>query len=254
MNNKITLCFLFILLSLIFVTIGVSAKESGFSMYAVLEKEAKSVLNRIDLTFLTEEPPKEAINCFDVNENGLFVVGCETGMKKTVCVYSYEGIFQFGYSFVDAGSIYVELFDDYLAIYTVRGSLAIVLDFTGNVEKILAIINTPHNNQYWYYLTKLTSKETKSAIFKIRNDMGFLFNLFASDYSQVVVKEANGEEKIIYDVNSGQFAKKLTFLIGLIIFVAIVVFCIVKWFPKTNPGKTGGRQGTARKTGDGFLS
>ena len=230
MKFKNIIFFLFILFCLIYVAIGVSAQESGFTMEPVLEEETESILERIDLTFLSEEPPKEAINSFDVNENGFFVVGCETGMKKTVCIYSYEGIFQFGYSFEDTGSIYVELFDDYLAVYTVRGSLAIVLDFAGNVEKILDILNTPENNQYWYYLSKLTSKETKSAVFIIRNNMGFLFNLFASDYSQVVVKETTGEEKVIYDVNSGQFAKKLTFFIIILVFVSIIVIFLSSSF------------------------
>lgn len=227
-------CFLAVLLVfllLIGFNIESIALNIGFATESLPSENAKKVVKNVNISVLHEEPDKQSIECFDVNENGLIAIGCESFDDKTVAVYSNDGVFQYGYKFETSGSFGVEWDNDILVIYFVRSDIAIAVDSGGNVDSVLKISNTIENNSYWNHSVFSKTRQVGNDNYIIKNDMGF-FNWFASSYSQLVKIDSNGESHVLYDVNSAQMLKMIAMFVGVLVFVCFVVIVVIRQFAK----------------------
>lgn len=220
---------------LIFSTVGYSAMamNTGYSTEPLPEKDVDAIIENIELSFLTEEPTKDSIVCFAVCEDGNIAIGSQVSEKKTVCIYGADGDFKHGYTFTDSGSFGIELDSEALIIYFVRGGIAVSVDFNGEITEIAKIQNTIENNSYWNNVVDAKNKKIGDVEYSIKNNMGVL-NLFASSYSQLVAKEANGQERIIYDIGSIQLLETIFIMVVVILFVGIVAVSIVVQIRKNN--------------------
>ena len=108
---------LFLLLLLSSGGIEILAMNTGFDTQPLPKDKINTFLNNVNISVLTEEPPKRAIECFDVNENGIIAIGSSNFKEKSICVYTNDGIFQYGYSFKCEGSFGIEMDEDILNIY-----------------------------------------------------------------------------------------------------------------------------------------
>ena len=225
--------FATILLLILLVIAGVKmlAVNTGFSTESLPENDRNTLLKNVNISMLADEPPKKAIKCFSVNEDGLVAIGCGNSESKTVCIYTNDGVFKYGYSFKCSGSFGIEFDKSVLNIYLVRSDVAIAVNSTGEVESVLKIQNTSENNTYWNNCVFSTKREIGDTEYFLKNDMG-IFNLFASSYSQLIVTNKNGEETIIYDVNSAQFLNAAAVAAVVTVFVcfagAVVIWRFIK--------------------------
>ena len=242
-------CFFSILLVMIMLTIGtvdVFAMNTGFYTEPLSESDIDTILKNVNISILEEEPPKKSIECFDVNENGVVAIGCYSTDYKTVCIYSSNGDFQYGYRFETSGTFGIELNDDILNIYLVRSDIAIAINPTGEVESVLKIPFTSENNSYWNHNIYSRQRKVGDVEYALKNDMG-IFNLFASSYSQLIVTTPDGEENIMYDVNSTQLTKMIISSVGIFAFacfcVSTIVLQSIKFYRKRNATKTGEASG-----------
>ena len=89
------------------------------------------------------------IDCFDVNAHtGNILICCEGMMSiKTVEIYTSEGSFQYGYTFLDPGSIAAEWEGDNVIIYSVRGGYGTVVDREGNTIEVRSEIDNSYLNK-----------------------------------------------------------------------------------------------------------
>lgn len=231
--KRIRCIFTIILLLLILVTEGaeVVAVNTGFSTESLSEDDTNTLLKNVNISMLADEPSKKAIECFDVNEDGLIAIGCSSSENKTVCIYTSDGIFQYGYSFKCSGNFGIELDKSVLNIYLVRSDIAIAVNSAGEIESTLKIQNTSKNNSYWNDCVFSTRRKIGSTEYFLENDMGIL-NLFASSYSQLITTNTNGEESIIYDVNSAQFSKMVVNVGAVIVFICLAVAVVIWHFIK----------------------
>lgn len=223
-----------IILSLLLPIIGgveVLAMNTFFSTELLPEDDMNTLLKNINISMLTDEPSRKTIQCFDVNEDGLIAIGCSDSENKTVCVYTRDGVFQYGYSFKCSGSFGIEFDKSVMNIYLVRSDIAIAVNSVGEVDSILKIQNTSENNSYWNDSVFSTKRKVGDIEYFLKNDMG-IFNLFASSYSQLIIRNNYGEESIVYDVNSAQFSKMLVVAIGIIVFSCIVTGVVIRHFIK----------------------
>lgn len=226
--------FFTIMLLLLLLIIGgveVLAMNTGFSTELLPEDNMNTLLKNINISIFTDEPPKKAITCFDVNEDGVIAIGCSNSENKTVCIYTSDGVFQYGYSFKYSGNFGIELDKSVLNIYLVRSDVAISVNSVGEVESILKIKNTSENNSYWNNCVFSTSRRIGNTEYVLENDMGIL-NLFASSYSQLIITNKNGERIIIYDVNSAQFSNMIIVVSLVIVFICLVTAVVVWKFIK----------------------
>ena len=227
-------CFFTILLLIFLLTNGVVevlATNMGFSTEVLPEDDIDTFLKNINISFFEDEPSKTGIKCFDVNENGVIAIGCSSSDIKTVCIYTNDGDFQYGYRFNCSGDFGVELYNDNLIVYFVRSDVAIMVNSMGKVESILKIKNTSENNYYWNHFVFSTKRKVGDMEYMLRNDMG-VFNLFALSYSQLWKTDATGNEQLIYDANSTQLFYVLMMFFGVLVSVGVVAVIITKEFRK----------------------
>lgn len=211
---------------------SVFAMESpGFSTEEMSQEEIELFLSNINISMFALEPTKEPIKCFDVNENGMIAIGTENSNNKKVCIYSVDGIFQYGFRFKTDGSFGVELENDIVKIYFVRSDVSVLVNSAGEIEGLSKISNTSENNSYWNKAVRKTSKTIGEYEYILKNDIGFL-GVFASTYSQLYRVDTRGEEILIYDVNSYQSVHMMIAFVGIIIFVSIVILTIIRQFKK----------------------
>ena len=229
---RIRYIFIAILLLILLAAGGakILAVNTGFSTEPLSEDDISTLLKNVSISMLTDEPSKKAIKCFSVNEDGLIAIGYGNSENKTVCIYTNDGVFKYGYSFKCSGSFGIELDKSVLNIYLVRSDVAIAVNSAGEVEGVLKIQNTSENNAYWNNCFFSTKREIGDTEYFLKNDMG-IFNLFASSYSQLIIIDKNGEESIIYDVNSAQISN-MAVATGAIVLICLAGAVAIRHFIK----------------------
>ena len=214
---------LIVLIPVLFTsTIKANAINTGFDTCDMPAEEKTSIISNINLTQITEEPAKKSIVCFAVSDNHMIAVGQEASIKKTVCVYSSEGAFQYGYTFVDYGPFGLEWDGENLNIYFVRGGLVISVTPSGEVIDVLDIQDTTHNNSYTKDILYSTKRKIGCIEYTLENNMGFL-NSVASSYSILSIINANGEKNVIYNVHDNQLFNTTLKYVYTVTFICIVV-------------------------------
>lgn len=208
-------CIIFVLLPNI---LKVSALDTGFKTKGLSIEDKNTFISNTDLLLIDEEPTKNPILCFDVNNNQLIAVGQRTSGRKAIYIYSNEGVFQYGYTFNCTGDFGVEWDENNLNIYFVRSSVLATVSPHGEILDILEVQNTIENNSYVNHFIYSDKRLIDCTEYFIGNPSRML-NLFAPSYSQITVKTGNGSEYIIYDVSSIYFSK----MIGTIVFFCLLV-------------------------------
>lgn len=207
------------------------AIDTGFLTGEMPQSKKDMFINYINISLTDEEPPRKAIECFDVNLNGQIAIGSSNFESKTISVYATDGEFQYAYNFKCDGKFGVEWHDDKLFIYFVRSDVAVAVDATGKIGSVLEIENTPENHAYWNDCVFAVQRRVGNTEYMLKNDMGIL-NIFASNYSQLVCVDPEGGEFLLYDVNSTQLTSAIVILIGGLVFVCIVLLVVVRQFHK----------------------
>lgn len=226
-NNFLTI--LFVLILVLGTKMQVQAVNTGFEVEAVSREEKNMVSTNIQLSLLTTEPEKKGIDVFDVNEGAMIAVGQFDGGSgvQYIAVYSQEGIFQYGYSFISSGAFGIDWDGDNILLYVFRAQMIVAIDPQGEIVDVVRVLETPENNDYRNHEIFARKKVVGNVEYTIKNDIGFL-EFFASSYSQLTATPANGEEIILYDVNDMQLRKMICkFILG--VSVAIVGICVAIW-------------------------
>ena len=224
-----TLLFIFIII--VSTRVNAFAMNTGFTTEEASEQTINNIINKTPISILTEEPAKKTIDHFDVNQYGMIAIVQSVPDIKTICVYTKSGEFKYAYRFKCDGSVGVEWDENTLMIYLVRESVAFTVNSNGEIEHIVGIANTIENNSYWNHSVFANKRVIDNTEYRLNNDRG-IFNLFASSYTQLVVTENNGEESIIYDVNSSQIVKDIATFILIVILIFIAIYYIRKEFIK----------------------
>lgn len=229
----------FLLSILIFVMLAnvmnANAMHTGFEITELTNEDKNTFISNINLVLIDEEPTKKSITCFDVNSNGFIAIGQNTVDRKTICVYSNEGVFQYGYTFNCSGDFGVEWDEENLNIYFVRSGVIVSVTSKGETLDVFEVQNTIKNNSYINHFIHATNRTVGNDEYFIRNDMGLL-NIFASSYSVIIVKDSTGTESIIYDVGSMQLTKMIVTISLICVFVFVAIAAIARQFVKLRTG------------------
>lgn len=224
---------LFLLIALIPVlltsTIPANALNTGFDTYEKPAEEKASFISNINLSLITEEPAKKSIECFAVSDNHMIAVGQENlGMsrKKTVSVYSSDGVFQYGYTFGCYGAFGLEWDNENLNIYFVRSDVILSVTPSGEVLDALEIQDTKHSNAHMNDLLNSNKRKIGDTEYALQIDLGFL-RFLATSHSKVIATNENGETSVIYDATEAHLLETSLFAIYLSFFlVAFIVYAI----------------------------
>ena len=213
----------------IFVLLGnfVDAKavNTGFEVGLLSNEEKNMFIANIDIKLIEDEPEKKSIVCFDVNNSNLIAIGQKTSDRKSICVYSCEGDFQYGYTFNCDGDFGVEWDKDNLNIYFVRGHMLVSVAPSGKILDALEVQDTIDNNSYVNHFIHATERTVDDTEYRIGNQKKLL-NFLSASYSQITVKNVAGEEIIIYDVSSTKQLNTITTIVICLAFFLLVVFIV----------------------------
>lgn len=224
-NFYLVLLFIFLFVSFANV-IEIKAMNTGFKTSDLPTEEKDKFLSNTNILLIREEPDQKTISCFDVNNNRLIAIGQNTPNRKTICIYSSEGVFQYGYTFHCSGDFGVEWDKDNINIYYVRSSVIVSVTPNGEILDVLEVQNSIENNSYVNKFIHATERTIGDTTYLIRNDIGIL-NLFAPSYSQIVVKDTANAESIIYDVGALQRSNIMSILVIVFVTVLFGIVAIV---------------------------
>ena len=226
-----TVFAILLILTLMLNVKDVFAMDTGFSTEPLSEADKNNFLSNANISILDTEPKKEAIECFDVNEEGMIAIGHKASDYKILCIYTHDGAFQYGYKFNCSGSFGVEWDGNNINIYFARSDVIVAVNTIGEIMDVRKVQNTIDNNSYRNHFIFSNERIVDDTEYTIRNDMG-VFNLFASSYSQLVASKSTGETNVLYDANLTQYMNTLALFIVVLIFVTFVVFGIIWQFIK----------------------
>ena len=228
---KMKRTYLFLLSFLIFVLftneIKVEAVNTGFQTNHLTSEEKNTFLSNINILLIDKEPMKNTIKCFDVNNNHLIAIGQNASERKTICVYSNEGVFQYGYTFSCNGDFGIEWDGENLNIYFVRSDILVSVAPNGEVLDILAVQNTIDNNSYVNHFIRSTQRVIDATEYVMENNPRIIDWVTAS-YSQVIVKDSVGTETTIYDADSVQIFNIIVTFIILCGFIGVAIL-VIAW-------------------------
>lgn len=235
--KKILLSLLPVLLLLLGGVLNVAAMDTGFTTYDMESDKKQIFLSNIDMTLITSEPEKNSIICFDVNDDGLIIIGSGKREEKLLSVYTSDGAFQYGYKFNCSGSFGVEWNGNNVIVYFVRSDVAALFDNTGNNLELKMIEDTIDNNSYWNHFVYSVERTVNKEQYVMKNDMGLL-NFFATSYSQVVKTDEAGNTTTVYDVNRPNLITTIILVIlFLTVFLSVLIYVIVLTIRNTHKGK-----------------
>ena len=203
------------------------AINSGFELEPISNELELQIQDNTDISVFEQEMLGNTIECFDVNDNGMIALGTNNSGQKIVSIYNSQGVFQYGYQFNCSGSFGVEWDTDNIIIYFVRSDIACSVNPLGEIQEIVEIKSNSNNNSYWNNRVFSTTRTVGNVKYRIQNDFGIL-NIFSTSYSQLVIQDSNGQEKIIYDVNSQQLIKMIVEFVMVLSIVLIVLFVLIK--------------------------
>lgn len=226
------LFFLFIFIFVFINSTKVNAVNTGFITNQMSSKEENTFVSNINILPIDKEPIRKTITCFDVNSNHLIAIGQHTtGRKKTICVYSKDGLFQYGYTFNCTGNFGIEWDKENINIYFVRSSAIVSVTPTGEVLDVSEVQNSIENNSYINHFIHATKRSVGNDEYIMRSNLGLL-NIFATSYSQIIVKDSTGVENVIYDVSSKHLSSMIVTTVITCLFVLSVIVPIVWQFIK----------------------
>ena len=153
------------------------------------------------------------IDCYDVNAHtGDILICCEGMMSiKTVEIYTPQGSFQYGYTFLDPGSIAAEWEGDNVIIYSVRGGYGTVVDREGNTIEVRSEIGDS-------YLNKEVCSGDKTV-------SGTKYRL---RHSKLVRFAPDGSEITVFDRSGRRMLFNWSVAVYFIVLTAVAIIRIVK--------------------------
>ena len=224
--------FLFLLSFWAFILMAnnsVKAVDTGFQVSQLSFETKNQIFSEIDILVIKDEPAQKSIACFDVNANGVIAIGHHTlSNRKIICVYSNEGVFQYGYSFTDSGDFGIEWDEENLNIYFARSSLLVSVTPQGDVLDVLDVPYTRENNSYARRLLYSTKRIVGDTEYIIGNKFGWM-NLFAVSQSQMIKKNSTSEI-VLYDVGTNQLINMIGIIFVCCVFVCIFIIAVVKQY------------------------
>lgn len=185
------------------------------------------------IVYLTEEPRKKRVECLDINNQGFVALGLRDTNTNTayVSIYSSEGVFQFSYQFKTAGTFYIELLDDRVNIFHVRGRGLISIPFDrSECERRKVLYNEKENDAYIRFLSS-PEKKLDGTVYRIESGFPVLRNRV--NLSRLLIVSPTGEGITVYDETKFLFFRMVGILLFWCAAVVIVIVGLIKLIRKT---------------------
>lgn len=224
----ICLFFVFTLLCLL-LSIPCCAMGTGLVFDEISQDEISSIFERLHLERIDEPAIHTGFCCFDVNEDGGYALGFDTGNTDMILVYDTNGSYLYGFSFSNNGSLGIEWDDQNLILYTVRGNLAVWLDGNGTCLDMKIVQNSTQNNEYWNDEVWANVKKSGDVTFTAEHWLMNSELIHWGSYPRLVKTMPDGEEIVLFD-RTGHLSSGGIFIIACgALFLCAFIIILIKY-------------------------
>ncbi len=234
---KYAVFFILTLLIIAIITLPCFAIDTGFSVDEIPEEDISVIFAKLKLETVKQPTINSGFSCFDVNHSGSFALGFGHGQRDYVFVYDQNGVYLYGFSFDNNGSLGLGWNGEILILYLLRSDLAVEVDLNGTCVAITRIQDSMHNSQYLHNTVFSNKRNINGATYLAEH---WLFNnelLHWGSYSRLVRNMPNGDSVTLFDQTKNQITKSLILLIGITLLFSISITTIVhKAKPKIAKG------------------
>ncbi|MBR3681096.1 MAG: hypothetical protein IKL79_03745 [Clostridia bacterium] len=213
--SKKTKVSLILLLMVAFTVSFYCNAEASFDYADLTSDEAYKIIENIEFNEIQNPNYKGKFTSFSASESGCYAIGYKKDSRGQVLVFDSDGSFINGFSFKQYGSFYIELNNEYLTVYTVRGANAITVDLSGEVISVKSILDTDQSNDYWY---KFQDKK-QSVGENTYNASGVL-----KEYTKLIRTNTNGKQVVLYEAD---FFGKISSALPLACIIAFPIAAIL---------------------------
>lgn len=190
-----------------------NAMTLGFVTYSLSGEEKAEAIKKINLELIYDDSNKVGIQCFDVSSNGSIALAFQSGSKGWVYVYNPKGVFQYGFTFVADGDFGIEFYQEFLALYFIRGNRIAIYDSSGTCIDICDEIPPNQNIGRTKEILNRYQKELSGKQYILERDVAL-----GDSYSRCVVIDQQGIRTEIYDVSTKHSAGQIVRLISILVF------------------------------------
>ncbi len=223
------------------ITIPVSAIEYEIPVKILEPEEVQEALGYYQITKLTEaeEPSGENIYFIDVNDQGEIIASFYRGKK--IGIYNKDGEYQYGYSLHSNGYFAAKWVDDFgtLMIYILRSDRMVILDADGNCLEMAKGIDVDANSDFWDQMLAKGVDQINDTIYYLKNEN--LISALGGGYSQLIRRDADGTEHILYDAGKSNLVWNLLVAIFFIVVfvggITGVIIYVVRFY-KNHQGES----------------
>lgn len=202
-------------------------------------EEIARIFPRFEITMIDNPKVTKGFYCFAVNKHGDYALGFNAGpfqKKDYILVYSAEGSFLYGFSFLDNGLFGLELSDKEVVLYKYRSNLVVTIDATGKCLSMQSYQDSAENNEYIKAKIQSNTREIDGNIYTAKAP--FLnHKLVRHGCYRQIVKTTATSKQIIWSVKTVSLSAVLGVCVILVLF-APVVLIIIKQLAKGVAQKT----------------
>ena len=244
MKRVITITVVIVILILLtmsfpcMICLEASATTDEIEKYGIVSlspDEAADIASNIEFTIVKSGPSKMNIDCFDVSNDESIAICFSRATQKTICVYSKDFTFLYGFSFYSSGSVGVSWINDELNLYFVRGDILATIDENAKITSISTFPSTTQSDKYYRHEILVTTRQIGDKQYSLNNP-GIL-KVINSGYSQLIVQDSSEETHILYDTNITPASAMIGFCAVSSIIVTMIILVIVWTFRKLKKAK-----------------
>lgn len=204
-----------------------NATTLGFRTQSLSPAEKTDAIEDINLELVFDSSNKAGIQCFDVSSNGSVALAFQEDSKGWIYVYNADGTFQYGFTFAANGDYGVEFYQDFLALYFLRGNRIAIYDSSGTCIDILDEIPPNQNIGRTKEILNRSQKESSGKQYILERDVAL-----GDSYSRCVVIDQQGVQTVIYDISTKHRAGQIVRLISILCFFAFGSWAAIRKYIK----------------------
>lgn len=176
------------------------------------------------------EPSKEILSpiiSFDVSPSGEVAIGLK---EDEIRIFDCKNVLISCLKFNNTGNYYIRWNGNNLVIFSVRGSRLLEVTSSGDFVRMCKIDERSFTTgEAWNRINQNHEKTVKGCTYKVKNDMGVFYNIFAAgSYSQLEKTEADGDRILLYDVNAQLLRKNIVITVLALTALGIVIASFIR--------------------------
>jgi len=218
-------CLLLFLL-LAFSCINVSGAGSSMRFEEMTPDEVTTAWDYVDFKTLTELPYISGFCCFDVNEDGGYVLGFD-GMDRNIIVVCDSGNTVISAcSFSCDGAFNLEWEHNNIIIYLVRGGWAFWVSRDGACLDVKQVADIPENYDYWRSEINVNKQTAGGCVYSAESGIFDSPSVRWGTYTRLTKSLSDGTDIVLYDSTGVSTARWLGIILLLLAFVSFAVFLV----------------------------